>query len=253
MIGIAEKGYATLQVTANAPGGHSSTPPAQTGVIRLAEALIAINDNPFPLEIQGPTEKMLAVLANKKGGLTKLAVANTWMFDPLLKTKMGETPSGAALMHTTIAPTMLNGSPKENVLPQSATGLINYRIAPWNRSSDIMAKAKMATKGMEVSLSWVKPPKEPSAISSTNSLGWNMIVATIKSQSPELSIAPYLVVAGTDSYNFHGISKDVYRFMPIRFNIEETKMIHGTNEHMTLDNLKRSINFYAQLIATSAG
>ena len=29
-------------------------------------------------------------------------------------------------------------------------------------------------------------------------------------------------------------------------------MIHGTNEHMTLDNMARMTTFYARLIATTA-
>src|SRR5690606_17115536 len=43
MIGIAEKGYATLKVTANAPGGHSSMPPTETGVQTLAQAILDIS------------------------------------------------------------------------------------------------------------------------------------------------------------------------------------------------------------------
>lgn len=43
LIGVAEKGYATLRVTARAVGGHSSIPPKETGVITLARALIAIS------------------------------------------------------------------------------------------------------------------------------------------------------------------------------------------------------------------
>jgi carboxypeptidase PM20D1 len=30
-------------------------------------------------------------------------------------------------------------------------------------------------------------------------------------------------------------------------------MIHGTDEHLTLDNLRRMVEFYARVIATAAG
>lgn len=253
LIGIAEKGYATLKVTAKAPGGHSSMPPKDTGVINLAKALIAINDKPFPLELRGPGEKMIAVLAGQKGGMTKVAVANQWLFSPLLIGQVGKTPTGAAMFHTTIAPTMLEGSPKENVLPQSANALINYRIAPWNQSSDVMQRAKSAVGKLPVELSWVKEPREPSKVSSTTSAGWKMIRATIEAESPQTKIAPFLVVAGTDSRNFQGISDDVYRFMPVQFKLSDTAMIHGTNEHMPIKDLNRIINFYIRLIKTSAG
>jgi carboxypeptidase PM20D1 len=148
---------------------------------------------------------------------------------------------------------MLQGSPKENVLPQSASALINYRIAPWNSSADVMARAKAAVGDAPVELSWVKPPNEPSRVSSTNSQGWKYVVAAARADAPGAVVAPYLVVAATDSRSMEPISEDVYRFMPMHFTLKETGMIHGTNEHMTIDSFKRMIDFYARLIATSAG
>jgi carboxypeptidase PM20D1 len=253
LIGVAEKGYATLQVTANAKGGHSSMPPKDTGVVHLARAVLAIHDKAFPIELRGPAADMIAVLGGEAGGLTRAAVANQWLFGALLREQVAATPSGAAAFHTTIAPTMLTGSPKENVLPQSANALINYRIAPWNRSAEIMARAKEATHGIPVGLAWVNPPREPSKVSSTSSQGWKLIAAAARPHMPNAPISPYLVVGGTDSRNFEGVSDDVYRFMPVHFTIQSATMIHGTNEHMSLANLKRMIDFYSTLVATSAG
>ncbi|WP_257550206.1 M20 family peptidase [Sphingopyxis sp. DBS4] len=253
MIGISEKGYATLKVTANAPGGHSSMPPAETGVTTLAKAVLAIADKPFPLEIRGPGEQMIEALAAKKGGTTKMAVANQWLFGRLLKGGIADTPSTAAAFHTTIAPTMLEGSPKENVLPQSANALINYRIAPWNSSADVMARAKAAVGDAKVDLAWVKPPREPSRVSSTSSQGWKWIAAAARAEAPDAVLTPMLVVAGTDSRSMEPVSEDVYRFMPLRVSLKESAMIHGTNEHMAIDSFKKMIDFYARLIATSAG
>jgi carboxypeptidase PM20D1 len=253
MIGVAEKGYATLRLTAKAPGGHSSTPPSETGVVNLAKAILAINESPFPTELKGPGVEMIKALAVRGDTLTKMAAANDWAFAGITLRTVGKSPSGAAMFHTTIAPTMLQGSPKENVLPQTSTALINYRIAPWNSSTDIMTRAKAAVGMLPVKLDWVNPPREPSPVSSTKSLGWALIAAAASAQAPGAPVAPYLVVAGTDSRSFSGVSEDVYRFMPAHFTIKETAMIHGTNEHMTIENLSRMIKFYAQLIATSAG
>lgn len=227
-------------------------PPKETGVVNLANAILAINDAPFPIELKGPGADMIAVLGGEAGGATRMAVANQWLFGALLREQVAATPSGAAAFHTTIAPTMLIGSPKENVLPQSASALINYRIAPWNRSSDIMNRARVATRGMPVDLSWSRPPNEPSKVSSTSSAGWNYVAAAAQQHAPGAPISPYLVVGGTDSRNFEGISDDVYRFMPMHFTIKSATMIHGTNEHMSLANLKRMIDFYSTLVATSA-
>jgi carboxypeptidase PM20D1 len=252
LIGVAEKGYATMKVTANATGGHSSMPPAETGVVNLAKAIIAINDKPFALELKGPGAQMLDTLAAQKGGATKMAIANKWLFGRSVIAQAASTPSGAAMFHTTIAPTMLQGSPKENVLPQSAIGLINYRIAPWDTSADVMARAKAAVGNLPVELSWVKPPIEPSLVSSTRSEGWKMVVNAARIADPKLPIAPFLVVGGTDSRYFGGVADDVYRFQPMRVNIADTKVIHGTNEHISIANLKSMIEYYARLISLSA-
>ncbi len=253
LIGVAEKGYATLRIESAAQGGHSSAPPKQTAVVSLAQAVIAINNSPFPMKFEGPGAEMMRYLAAHGSMVTKMAVANSWLFGPLLIKTMGATATGAAMLHTTIAPTMLAGSPKENVLPQTATAWINYRLAPSTSSSMVMAKAQEATKGLPVTLSWEKTPREPSPVSSTTSEGWKLIAATANASKPGSPIAPSLVIAGTDSRSMTPVSADVYRFQPILFAMNDTKMIHGTNEHLSLENLARMTTYYAQLIATAAG
>ena len=116
-------------VTAPAPGGHSSAPPPETGVKVLARAVLAITGQPFPLEFEGPAADMVRALAPDAPLLVRVAVANEWLFGKALVRQIAATAAGAATLHTTIAPTMLRGSPKENVLPQDATAWINYRIA----------------------------------------------------------------------------------------------------------------------------
>ncbi len=254
MIGVAEKGFVTLKVTANAPGGHSSMPPKEIGTVNLSKAVIAIHENQYPLELRGPSAAMVEVLAAKAGGMTKLAVANQWLLGGVVARQVGANPSGAAALHTTIAPTMLQGSPKENVLPQSANAMINYRIAPWDTSAGVLEKARAVTKdlGVEVAFSDRKP-REPSPVSSSTSLGWQMIVASAQADAPGVVASPYLVVGGTDGRSMVGVSDDVYRFMAIGLNTDEVKMLHGTNEHMTVQNLSSLITFYTRLLATAAG
>jgi carboxypeptidase PM20D1 len=67
-----------------------------------------------------------------------------------------------------------------------------------------------------------------------------------------LPVAPALVNATTDSRYFAAVADDVYRFQPLVASLGEIEMIHGTNERLTLDNLRRMIEFYAQVVATAA-
>lgn len=252
LVGIAEKGYASMQVKSNAAGGHSSMPPPRTAVQILAEAVLAIANNPDPLKIQGPGAETVRAVAPYAPLLTRIAIANEWLFRPLLLAEMSKTAAGAALLHTTTAPTMLSGSPKENVLPQEARAVINYRIIPGQTPDDVMARARQSVGDLPVELTWIGETRAPSPVSSTTSDGWKWIAA-LASEDGKVPVAPGLVLAGTDSYHMTPVATDVYRFQPIMLALAETAMIHGTNEHMTLANLKRLIDFYARLIATAAG
>jgi carboxypeptidase PM20D1 len=253
MLAVAEKGYATLRVTAKAPGGHSSMPPEEIGTVTLAKAITAIHASQFPSQLDQPALGTIQALAAEKGGAMKAVAANPWLFGRMIKSQMGATPAGAAQLHTTISPTMLQGSPKENVLPQTAFGLINYRLAPWDRSEDILARAKKAVGDLPVEFSWERPPREASPVSSTTSQGWKLIRAAAEAEAPNTPVAPFMVVGGTDSRYLKEVSDDVYRFQAIRLSTKETAMIHGTNEHISVENLAMMIRFFTRLIATSAG
>lgn len=253
VIGLAEKGYATLKIVARAPGGHSSAPPKETGVETLARAVLAITGKPFPMTFEGPGAEMIRAIAPEADLPTRIVVANTWLFGGLLKSQLAKSPASAATLHTTIAPTMLKGSPKENVLPQDATAWINYRIAPGQTADEVMAHARRATKGLAVELSWERGGGiNPSPVSSTSSDGWKLLAA-LGSEGGTIPVAPGLVTAGTDSRYMAGVAGDVYRFAPMHASISEFGMIHGTNERMSLENLRRMTDFYTRLIATAAG
>ena len=169
LVGVGEKGYATLRVTAPAVGGHSSAPPKETGVEVLAKAVLAITGKPWPMRFEGPGAETVKAIAPHADYVARMAAANEWLFGPLLVRQIGATPAGASTLHTTIAPTMLKGSPKENVLPQDATAWINYRIMPGQTRDDVMARAREAVKGLDVKLAWQGQANNPSPVSSTSS------------------------------------------------------------------------------------
>jgi carboxypeptidase PM20D1 len=204
------------------------------------------------MDFQGPGAAMLQSVAPRAPFALRMAVANTWLFKPLLIKQIGATASGAALLHTTTAPTMLTASPKENVLPQDAAARINYRIAPGDSSAAVMARARQAVGRLPVKLAWTRTPNEPSAVSSTGSDGWKTLAAVVV-RSTGAPVSPGLVTAGTDSRALQDVAADVYRFQPMDLSLGDIEMIHGTNEHLSLKNLEQCVQFYARLIATAAG
>jgi carboxypeptidase PM20D1 len=146
VVGVAEKGYLTLQLTAHSPGGHSSLPLpiAQTAIGRLAHALGNIERAPFVGKIDGVSREFLQQLMPYMSFGQRLAIANLWLLEPVVVTSMSAAPASAAILRTTIAPTMVQGGVKENVLPPSATLTINFRVHPRDTTQSVLDHIRQA-------------------------------------------------------------------------------------------------------------
>ena len=255
IIGVAEKGYATLRLTARSAGGHSSAPPKDTAAVSIARAVVAINDHGFPLRYDGPTRQMTEALAPQMGAVPRFLIANDWLFGPLIAGQIAASDQGAASLHTTTAPTMLQGSPKENALPALATARINYRIAPGDTAAGVMARARAAVGSLPVELSFeggAAAVSDPSPVSSTQSASYRLLAALAADVS-HAPVVPGLVTAATDSRHLRDVTEDTYRFQPVTFEMRDVEMIHGANEHLSLDNLRTMVSFYTRLMQAAAG
>ena len=156
-------------------------------------------------------------------------------------------------MGTTVAPTVISGGSRPNVLPGEATALINFRIHPRDTSAGLLASAQAATANLHgVTIDWLEPPKEASVVSSSTSTSYALIAALSHQALPDAPVAPGLVLAGTDSREYSDVAENVYRYQPILLSNDELETIHGNNERLTLANLERMIRFYAGLMEAGA-
>ena len=87
-------------------------------------------------------------------------------------------------------------------------------------------------------------------MSSTDSEAWKTLAGLAADES-KAPVVPGLVTAGTDSRYMGGVSADVYRFQPLVLTVDGTKVIHGTDEHISLDNVERMVRFYQRLVETA--
>lgn len=249
MIGIAEKGYVTLRLTATGEGGHSSMPPPQTSIGDLAEAIDRLQKNPFPARLEGAAGYMLDYLAPEMPFTTKLAMSNRWLFSSAIIGSMEKTNSGNATVRTTTAPTILDAGLKENVLPIDATAKINFRILPGDSVAGVINYVKKVIKNDSIQVEVVgESGTDPSFVSDTASVSFKLIHSTVKRCFPDVMVAPYLVVGATDSRYFKDLSLNIYRFMPVRFTDEDLKRFHGTNERISTEDFKNVVRFYVELI-----
>lgn len=254
MIGISERGSGTMRVHAVGQPGHSSMPPSETAVSLVAVAVDRIHDMPIEQRLEGgPALGMMRALAPELSFTNRMAVANEWAFGPLLRQRMAGNPAARALLGTTVAPTMINGGVRPNVLPGEATAMINFRIHPRDNAADLLRRARHAVADLDgVSVEWAEPPREASGISSTASSSYALIAALSNATLPDAPVAPGLVLAGTDSRHYAEVAENVYRYQPILLSAEDLEMPHGLNERLSVANFDRMIRFYVGLMEAGA-
>jgi len=253
LIGVAEKGYMSVRVTARAEGGHSSMPQAETAADKLAQAIVAIRGSPFAGGVSnGPAGELLDALGPRLQFMQRMAIANRWLFGGIIETQIAQTGAGNAILRTTIAPTIMEGGTKDNILPQEMHAIVNLRLHPRDSVESALAHLREAVSGIEgVTIEPEGEPNEPSPVSSTTGDAYALLAAAAQAHAPDgAPVAPMLVLGATDARHYAGVAENVYRFQPVWARQADFSRIHGTGERMAVEDLGRMARFYAQLIAT---
>lgn len=249
LIATAEKGYLTLKLTTQGQGGHSSAPPAITTVGRLAQAVSRLQAQPLPPKMTEPVRDMFAVLGPQMSFEKRFWLANLWLFEPMVVSKMADDRSTQAHVRTTTAPTMLTAGVKENVLPQAAEAVVNFRLLPGQSRDSVIEAVRKIINDDQVAVSEAGViSSEPSPVSNSDSYGYRQLAKTIRQVNPDVLVAPALLFGATDSRYYTGLSDQVFRFTPIRIAPSDFKRIHGTNERIAIEDYKNAIRFYHQLV-----
>jgi carboxypeptidase PM20D1 len=250
LIGIAEKGLMDAQFVIEGAGGHASSPPPHTGIGRLAAAVTRIEAKPFPVTLTKPVAEMFDTLGRRSSFVYKLIFANLWCFLPLLdamcKKSGGELN---AMMRTTCAFTMAEGSKASNVLPPRARMVANLRIISGSTMESTIARLKtlVADEGITTS---IMHGTDPCSISRTEGYGWDKLTHAISETWPNAEVSPYLMFAASDSRHYSAISENVYRFSTMELTKEERAGIHGHDEHIPLAKIVKTVQFYVRLMRT---
>ena len=248
LIGIAEKGMMNVEYKTLSGGGHASSPPPNTPVDTLAKAILRVKEHPFQMHLTKPAAEMFDTLGRHSSFALKILFANLWCFKPVLdlycKLCGGEIN---ALVRTTTAFTMMEGSAARNVIPPEASIVSNMRLNPADSVASALAYLRKTVWGEKVEVN-ILESFEPSPISETNCPAWDKIASAVANTWEGCIVSPYLMVQCSDSRHYGKISNHVYRFSAADLTVEERKTIHGNNERIRLETVCKAVEFYIRLI-----
>ncbi|MFP4501026.1 MAG: M20 family peptidase [Candidatus Hydrogenedentota bacterium] len=253
LVGVAEKGYLTVALTAAGEGGHSSTPPPESAVGMVARAVARLEENPMPARLDGPMRAMLEWVGPAMDFPLRLVMANLWLFEPLVTWQFAAQPATNAGIRTTTAPTMFEAGTKENVLAQSARAVVNFRIMPGESIATTLAHVRETIGDARVTVTRLPTPGDPSPVSPAEGAAWEAVTTSIRQVFPEAVLAPGLMLGGTDTPHYQDVTQATYRFLPVVFQTEDLERLHGTNERLAVNDYLALVRFYQQLMRNAAG
>ncbi len=244
VVGIAEKGYQTLKLKINIPGGHSSMPEDKTAIDELTKAVVALKENPFKAELGETVQNFLEYIGPEMPFVSKMAMANQWLFAPMIKNTYAKSAAGNATIRTTTATTIFNAGIKENIIPGEAEAIINFRTQPGVSCEDVINHVKKVIANDSIKIIPQGDGNEPKQVADVDSEGFKYIQKTISAYKKDIVVAPYLVLGATDGRYFANITNQVFRFIPFT----DPEGFHGVNERIKTTEFKKGIGFYYELM-----
>ncbi|MGN0571659.1 MAG: M20 family peptidase [Candidatus Fimenecus sp.] len=246
-VGIAEKGYVDYRVSVSAKGGHSSQPPAHTAIGALADVVKDIEGHQFKAKMPAFVYELFTKIGKNVSYPARIVTCNLWLLKPLITAVMKKIPPAASLIHTTTAVTMAEGSPAANVLPQKASVTVNFRMMPGVTIKNVEEHIRSCVRNKDIEVEYLKG-KEASKVSPTDSRSFKILEEICTRTDPDLLVAPYLVMGGTDAYHYEEVCDNIYRFAPF---VMDTKLLlttHGTDERIPISCMADGLKFFKRYI-----
>jgi carboxypeptidase PM20D1 len=249
VVGVGEKGVTNLRLVVDQQGGHASTPPKLTATVRLARAIIRLNDRPFRAGFSPTAIELFRTLGDHATGLIGFALRNIRFTRFLLLPLLGRLGHEVnAMLRTTQAVTMIDAGQAVNALAERATAIVNVRVAVGMTVEQVVQAVEKAIGDELVRVEVVSGDAAP-PVSPLTGLAWELLRSTIEKSYPGTVVAPYIQNGATDSRHFTRISSGVYRFTPFEMSQEERDTLHARNERMHVATFRRGIEFYRALVA----
>ncbi|UCE85140.1 MAG: M20/M25/M40 family metallo-hydrolase [Deltaproteobacteria bacterium] len=252
-IAVAEKSPCWLRVRARGTAGHSSTAPEDTAIDRLLEALDRSRRIESEVRTVPEVARMFAALApiappEDRAGFADLAFALQW--DPDFRARFLADRGRRALVQNTVAITRLQGSPRTNVLPAEAFAHLDARLLPGEPCPAFARRVGAAIAGPGIS---VEPFLSFESRSSPADTDLFHAIRQVASEiDPGALVVPRLIAGFTDAHYFRDLSIVSYGFVPRWLPPSETQTIHGANERISIENLKRGVHALVRILEVLA-
>lgn len=254
LIGVVEKGMMSVKISTVGGMGHGSMPPAETAISKLGRIIGKFHATVTPSYFGSGVEcEMLQILAKYATWPYKFIYGNHWLLRPVFNYIFSTNPALNGIIRTSTAVTMIKGGTKVNVLPDSASAIVNHRIHQLESIEKVTEFDKNLINDPTVQLELHGNAHNPSPVApyDKNAYGFQLIKLSAQQVNPNTIVIPSVFLAASDSRWYTRLTDSIYKFSAITITLQETKLFHGHDERISVKNYEKLINFYHHLMLNS--
>ena len=237
----AQKGIHWMKLTANGRAGHGSMMNDENALTALSEAVAKIGRFSWPQTYTKTVKILFKKIAQATG-----KPYNEEDLRPLLK-EIGPTARmiGATLQNSA-NPTMLEAGYKANVIPGSASAVIDGRFLPGYENE--LNETIRSIIGPEISIETISRD-----IALEVDFEGDLVDAmcnAITRHDPEGIPVPYLMSGGTDNKALSELGIVGYGFSPLKLpaDLDFMALFHGVDERVPISGLEFGVNVLADFL-----
>jgi acetylornithine deacetylase/succinyl-diaminopimelate desuccinylase-like protein len=245
-VSVAEKTPCWLRLTAHGKSGHGSTPPQVTATTRLVRALDRIIERDNEVNVVPEVQAYYAALAptEKEPRKTRLIDLRKSLGDAEFREQFLGDARDAALVRNTIVPTVLNGSPKTNIIPASASAELDCRLLPGESPDAFVRSIRDSIDDKEVDVE-ILLNFPPSSSPSESALFEAIRTIARREGTP---VVPAVLRGFTDSHFFREKGIVSYGFTPFDLTPDDLGRVHGVDERIATENLREATRRLVEIL-----
>ena len=248
-IQTAEKGMAWLRLIARGRPGHGSMRHEDNAVTRLAEAVARIGRYEFPLVLTKTVRQFLEALSDALDVDLDLESADREEIDALVARLGGLARMVGATLSNTANPTMLDAGYKSNVIPGTASAVVDGRFLPGQREE--FERQIDALLGDGVVREWVH--HDQAVETDFDGPLVEAMAAALRAEDPYALPVPYTMSGGTDAKSFETLGMRCFGFSPLLLpaDLDFAPLFHGIDERVPTEALKFGVRVLDRFLAAS--
>ncbi len=242
LIESAEKGINWMKLTATGVASHGSMITSENAVVKLANALSKIGAYQWPERATKTATALMRKVAEAMGQPFNQDDLRSYLPYFGKMTKM----IGATLQNTA-NPSMLEAGYKANVVPQSASAVVDGRFLPGLEEEFLSTIQSLIGNDIEIEMLTRDVALE---FEFTGDLVEAMCSAIIN-QDPDGIPVPYLMSGGTDNKALSDLGIIGYGFSPLQIpaDLDFMSLFHGIDERVPIDGLHfgvRALHYFLE-------